>query len=127
MMRELAQVPLHFFQFLQSESYLEAWQLLSSHSQEILVKGLSTSLSRPESEIWAEFRGNERLARFYWTEMKKAIRLTDWLNQSYQALGETGKQALVKANPSGVLLVVSKEQQEWKMGYFETFLSGNQK
>lgn len=117
------QVPLRFFQSLQQEDYLTTWQLLSKRSQEKLIDNLVRSWKGQQADILRHTFAKALFpAQLYWREFKKSLALKTWLEQSYQQLGQSEYDVIVKALPSEVHLLVYREEQQWKLGYIETFL-----
>lgn len=117
------QVPLAFFRALQNKDYVPAWQSLSQRSQDYIVRLLASSWKEHSVEELTEmFEKGQSVAKTYWEQFSKSVELSTWLEQSYRQLGVSGNEVIVKAAPSGVNLMVYRENNAWKFGYIETFL-----
>lgn len=118
-----AMIPLRFFQALQRQDYEQAWDYLSRQSQNMIVQILAKSWkAHSPQELEADFAQGLGVAQSYWKAFREQIQLDTWLQQSYRAFGVSGDEVMVKASPSGVILLVIREAQHWKFGYMETFL-----
>ena len=117
------QVPLRFFQSLQQEDYQSTWQLLTQRSQAKFIDNLVRSWKGQQADVLEQTFARALFpAQLYWREFKKNLDLKTWLDQRYQQLGQGTAEVIVKATPSEVQLLVYKENQQWKLGYIETFL-----
>ncbi len=117
------QIPLAFFKALQSRDYTKVWTLLTHHSRETIVGLLAKSWKVHSAEELARmFEHGHSIAEIYWQQFTQNTKMQTWLEQSYQQMGQTGSEILVKASPSGVHLMVFQEQGNWKLGYIETFM-----
>lgn len=117
------QVPLRFFQSLQQEDYQSTWELLTRHSQAKFIDNLVRSWKGQQANVLEHTFAKALFpAQLYWREFKKSLDLKTWLDQRYQQLGQGETEVIVKATPSEVHLLVYKENQQWKLGYIETFL-----
>lgn len=117
------QVPLAFFKALQSHNYPQAWTCLTHRSRETIVDLLAKSWkAHSAQELTRMFEHGHSVAEIYWQQFTRNLKIQTWLDQSYQQLGQSGSEVLVKASPSGVHLMVFQEAGGWKLGYIETFM-----
>jgi len=118
-----AKLPLKFFQSLQAGDCVQTWELLSQRSQQMFVLLLAKSWPAHSVEALTEiFSTGGSVAQLYWKHFRENIQLQTWLVQSYQQLGGSQQEAIIKATPSGVHLLIYQEAGKWKLGYIETFL-----
>jgi len=117
------QVPLAFFKALQSHDYPKVWTYLTHHSRETILGLLAKSWkAHSAEELTRMFEHGHSVAEIYWQAFTRAMKMKIWLEQSYQQLGLSGAEVLVKASPSGVHLMMFQEAGQWKFGYIETFM-----
>ncbi|PKL78009.1 MAG: hypothetical protein CVV27_04105 [Candidatus Melainabacteria bacterium HGW-Melainabacteria-1] len=117
-----ATVPLRFFKALQQKDYIEAWNCLTPHSQQLIVAILAKSWRNSSAnDLTQAFEKGQGVAKSYWDVFRGSIQLETWLSQSYRSYGLSGKEVIVKASPSNVTLLVYQQGREWKFGYMETF------
>lgn len=118
-----AQAPLNFFRALQMNDYAQAWENLTERSQTSIVRILANSWKSHSLEELSEmFAQGQAVAKTYWEQFCQSLELQTWLSQSYQQLGASGSEVIVKTSPAGVHLLVYKQGEQWKFGYIETFL-----
>lgn len=117
------QIPLAFFKALQSQDYPQAWTHLTHRSRETIVDLLAKSWKAHSSkELTRMFEQGHSVAEIYWQQFTRNLKIPTWMAQSYQQMGQSGSEVLVKASPSGVYLMVFHEAGNWKFGYIETFM-----
>ena len=120
-----ATVPLNFFRALRQKRYDQAWKTLSSYSQRVFLETLFKSL-KPNScsleRLQDDFTQGIGWAEKYWQGFSQHLQLDTWLSQQYKEYGNSEKQVLVLAQPANLYLLVIEENNDWRFGYFETFL-----
>ena len=118
-----AAMPLRFFQSLNQKDYIQTWNCLTRHSQELIVQLLARSWKAQSPEQLSQaFASGQGVAKAYWDHFRATLQLETWLAQSYRSLGVSNDETLVTASPADVTLIVRREGNRWKFGYMESFL-----
>lgn len=117
------QVPLQFFKALASKKYDLVWALLTERSQDMFASLYARTSQQDDVEkIKAAFAQNSKFSKTYWNAFAENFQLNTWLSQSYQVVGKTKQQVMVRSTPANVQLLVLNENGHWKFGYIETFM-----
>lgn len=118
-----AALPLRFFTALKTRDYVGVWNSLTPRSQELFVEMLARTWTIQSREgLTQAFEKGQGPAKLYWDTFSQTLQLDLWLSQTYQPLGVSGDEVLIKAMPNNVQLLVFRHGKGWRFGYLETFL-----
>lgn len=118
-----AALPLRFFSALNNRDYVGVWNSLTQRSQDLIVQMLARTWTIQSAEgIAIAFSKGQGPAKIYWDHFRKTLQMELWMSQSFQPLGLSGNEVIIKATPANVHLLVFKQGNSWRFGYMETFL-----
>lgn len=127
-----SEAPQLFFDGLYRLDYVQAWQVLSAHSQQKIIEHIlkydnAPGLTAPQIRELFE-KGDRSLQRGFWAQMRRSMDILAWHEQSFENGPPSQEQPFVwvKAMPADVLLAVVQENTRWKLGYIETFVERKQ-
>lgn len=120
-------IPRDFFGSLKQENYAVAWQLLSHHSQQTLLKDILDEAKLPAltlAQLGILMKSNAPILRHtFWQTLRRELPLTLWLRQKYVIEKRQGSSIWVKAVPYQPVyrFLVVQEHNQWKFGLVESF------
>ncbi len=116
-----------FFESVYKLDYVQAWQVLSPHSQAEIIRQIQASetdkkLSDLQIREWF-VEADRSLKRGFWTQLRSGMDILAWSEQKYTdgPVAKNPQAQLVNVLPADVMIYAVQSNNKWYFGYIESF------
>jgi|GEM_PF-4007928 len=115
-----------FFTAMHDQNFDEAWESLSTVSQESFVKSYAGKSNASQARVREMFRKNDEEVRtHFWTPLRDRSKVVSFApNAVYKLADQKGNEAMIEMSSGGMTfhLKTVKEGNLWRMAYVESNL-----